>query len=197
MPRRKIGVAIGLPEPYASQLQGWRERFGDPVASAIPPHVTLLPPTPLPESRLPDVEEHLRRVAEWENPFTIHLRGTGTFRPISPVVFVPLAAGISQCERLEARIRSGPLARELRFNYHPHVTVAHDVSDTQLDRAYRELAGYDVTFVVWGFTMFEQGPDEVWRPQRDFPFGQALPGPHVADLRDRSTPETLTQHERA
>ena len=47
MTRREFGVAIGLPEPIHSELQGWREKLGDPNAAAIPPHITLLPPTAL------------------------------------------------------------------------------------------------------------------------------------------------------
>ena len=86
--------------------------------------------------------------------------------------------GISGCERVEGKVRSGPLARELNFPYHPHVTVAHDVGDEMLDRAFAALSSYDAQFRVWGFTLFEQGPDKVWRPQRDFPFGRGgLPGP--------------------
>lgn len=178
MGRRDFGVAIGLPEPIHSELQGWRERLGDPNASAVPPHITLLPPTALSDERLPEVEEHLRQVAAGERPFDVHLRGSSTFRPVSPVVFVPLAVGISGCERVERQVRSGPLARGLTFPYHPHVTVAHDVGEELLDRAFGELADYDARFRVWGFTLFEQGPDRVWRPQRDFPFGHAgLPGP--------------------
>ena len=178
MARREFGVAIGIPEPYTSELQGWRERLGDPNASGIPPHVTLLPPTALHERDLPAVEEHLRRVAAAESPFDMHLRGTGTFRPVSPVVFVMLAEGTASCERVEAQVRSGPLAREVKFPYHPHVTVAHDLPEPKLDEAYAALSTYDVRFRVWGFTLFEQGPDQVWRPQRDFPFGGGgLPGP--------------------
>ena len=74
-------------------------------------------------------------MAEEEQPFDIELRGTGTFRPVSPVVFVQLARGIGGCERLEQRVRPGPLTRDLPFPYHPHVTVAHDVADEALDRA--------------------------------------------------------------
>ncbi|MGZ6792373.1 MAG: 2'-5' RNA ligase family protein [Mycobacteriales bacterium] len=177
MPRRDIGVAIGLPEPYTSELQGWRERLGDPNAADIPPHVTLLPPTALATEALPAVEEHLREVAARHSPFLIHLRGTGTFRPVSPVVFVPLVQGISECELLERDVRSGPLAREVSFPYHPHVTVAHDVSDELLDRAFEDVATYDARFRVWGFSLFEKGGDGVWRPQRDFPFEVPLPGP--------------------
>jgi 2'-5' RNA ligase len=175
--RRDIGVSIGLPEPYTSELQGWRERLGDPNASSIPPHVTLLPPTPLDTADLDMVEEHLLAVARRHDPFVVHLRGSGTFRPVSPVVFVPLVEGISACELLEADVRSGPLEREVKFPYHPHVTVAHEMSEDLLDRAFRDLAGYDARFPVWGFTLFERGRDEVWRPQRDFPFSTPLPGP--------------------
>jgi len=178
MTRREFGVAIGLPEPINAELQGWRERLGDPNAADIPPHITLLPPTALPDSALPEVEEHLRTVAAGEEPFEVHLRGSSTFRPVSPVVFVPLALGISACERVEVKVRSGPLARELGFPYHPHVTVAHDVGEQLLDRAFTALSSYDARFRVWGFTLFEQGRDKVWRPQRDFPFGGGgLPGP--------------------
>ncbi len=178
MSRRDFGVAIGIPEPYTSELQGWRERLGDPNAAGIPPHITLLPPTALRTQQLDEVEEHLRQVAASEHPFDIHLRGSATFRPVSPVVFVPLAQGISDCERLERKVRSGPLQRGLTFPYHPHVTVAHDVGEDMLDRAFRALASYEARFSVWGFTLFEQGRDKVWRPQRDFPFGAGgLPGP--------------------
>jgi len=181
MARRDIGVAIGLPEPAHTELTTWRQRLGDPNAWAIPPHITLLPPTSCPDESLPEIEEHLRIVAAGEEPFDIHLRGSSSFRPVSPVVFVPLVSGISGCERVQAKVRTGPLERELSFPYHPHVTVAHDVGDQLLDRAFAELAPYETWFRVWGFTMFEQGPDHVWRPQRDFPFGRGgLPGPPTA-----------------
>ena len=178
MPRRDFGVAIGLPEPFTTELQGWRERLGDPFAHGIPPHVTLLPPMSIREQDLPLIEGHLKAIAWGEAPFEMHLRGSGTFRPVSPVVFVPLARGISECERVQVKVRSGPLARSLAFPYHPHVTVAHDLPAPALDRAFDELASYDARFTVWGFTLFEQGPDRVWRPQRDYPFeAGGQPGP--------------------
>jgi 2'-5' RNA ligase len=174
---RTIGVAVAIPDPYGSELQAWREKFGDPLALAIPTHITLLPPTEVDDRDLAAIEEHLRRVAEVERPFEIHLRGTGTFRPVSPVVFVQLATGISDCERVERAVRSGPLGREIKFNYHPHVTVAHDLCDDLLDRAYDTLGDYEARFDVWGFSLYEHGADGVWRPQRDFCFGRPLPGP--------------------
>ena len=166
-----IGVAIGVPEPYGAELTKWREDLGDPLALAIPPHVTLMTPTDLDDSQLAAVVSHLASVAAQQWPFEIQLRGTGSFRPVSPVVFVALAAGISDCERVERAVRSGPLAHELKFNYHPHVTVAHDVPPEVLDHAYRELADYEATFTVAHFGLFERGDDGVWRTDRDFAFG--------------------------
>jgi 2'-5' RNA ligase len=172
---RTIGVALPIPEPHGSELQAHRESFGDSLAASIPTHITLLPPTPVPAGDLDLIEEHLRKVAEREPSFEIHLRGTGTFHPVSPVVFVSVAMGISDCERVEEGVRSGPLARELLFPYHPHVTIAHDLPTPVLERAFDALAGYDVRFPVRGFSLFEHGTDGVWRPQREFAFGR--PGP--------------------
>jgi 2'-5' RNA ligase len=175
---RKIGVAIGIPEPFGAELQSWRERLGDPNALRIVPHVTLLPPTAVGSGALPEIEEHLRRVAARFRPFDIRLRGSATFRPVSPVVFVPLVQGISECEQLEARVRSGPLYRDIHFPYHPHVTVAHDLPADALDGAFGALARYEADFRVHGFSLFEQDADGTWRPQRDFVFGSGgLPGP--------------------
>lgn len=173
MPRRNIGVAIAVPEPYGAELAGWRAHFGDPQAQLVPTHVTLLPPTATTTARLPVIQEHLRAVARHEVPFDVLLRGSGTFRPVSPVTFVALASGISACERLEAKVRSGPLARELKFNYHPHVTVVHDVDEVALDKAFEELSSYEARFTAVGFTLFEEGLDSAWRPVVDFAFGAA------------------------
>jgi 2'-5' RNA ligase len=175
---RKIGVAIGIPEPFSTELQGWRERLGDPNATRIVPHITLLPPTVVGAGALPEIEEHLRRVAARFHSFNVRLRGSATFLPVSSVVFVPLVRGIAECEQVQKQVRSGPLTRQLEFSYHPHVTVAHDLSDDALYRAWTELTSFDASFEVWGFSLFEQGPDLHWRPQRDFSFGGGgLPGP--------------------
>ncbi|GEA83391.1 phosphoesterase [Cellulomonas sp. A375-1] len=162
------GVAITVPEPYGAQLQEARARLGDPWAAFIPPHITLLGPTAMDPADVSRVEEHLRGVAASHAPFVVRLRGTATFRPVSPVAFVQVADGIAGCEQLEAAVRQGPLAQELRFHYHPHVTVAHELSDEQLDHAMDELADFDASFVVTRFHCYLRSDDEVWRPHTEY-----------------------------
>jgi 2'-5' RNA ligase len=180
--KHTIGVAIGLPEPFGTELTLWRERLGDPLALAIPPHITLVPPTILDDVELAAVETHLESVAAQQWPFGIHLRGTGSFRPVSPVVFVALAAGISDCERLERAVRTGPLASPPKFHYHPHVTVAHDVAPDALDHAFTEMANYEARFAVADLGLFECGDDGIWRTERQFAFGRGSQSDPIANL---------------
>jgi 2'-5' RNA ligase len=167
-----LGVSIAIPQPHAGTLSRWREQAGDPQAHLVPPHVTLLPPTVIAASTVPLIEAHLRDVAKAAAPFAMHLTGTGTFRPASQVVFVRVATGQADCERLEAGVRSGPIVRALEFPYHPHVTVAQDVAPTALDDVYDGLSDFAARFGVRSFTMFERGTDGSWQPRRAFPLGQ-------------------------
>lgn len=164
-----IGVAISIPEPHGTVLQDKRAEYGDPLARAIPPHVTLLPPTEVDSDTLPALTEHLDEVAAGATPFGMVLRGTGTFRPVSPVVFVQVSSGIGECELLERAVRGGPVERRLDFYYHPHVTVAHHLPGATLDRAFADLAGFEASFEVIEFHLYEHGDDGVWRPARHFP----------------------------
>ncbi|GAA0542691.1 2'-5' RNA ligase family protein [Paractinoplanes ferrugineus] len=168
----RIGVAIDIPEPWGEQLTRRRGEAGDPQAAYTPAHVTLLGPTEVADGALPAIERHLEKVAATQLPFTIHLRGTGTFRPITEVVFVTLAVGISECELLaEAITSSDDIERGSRFPYHPHVTVAQDVSPEQLDAVFDDLADFSAKFHVASFTLFSHGGEGPWRRRRDFPLG--------------------------
>lgn len=169
-----VGVAIPVPEPYGTELRRHRASFGDQQAESVPTHVTLLPPTLVDEAAMDDVDEHLLKVALAHPRFVIQLRGTATFRPNSPVVFIALTEGISACELLSESIRTGPLERDLVFPYHPHVTVAQDVPDDALDQAFDTLAGFQCRFDVETFAMYTHEDGSGWVPRREFPLGDVV-----------------------
>ncbi|WP_148614121.1 2'-5' RNA ligase family protein [Nocardioides rubriscoriae] len=162
-----IGVAVAIPEPWATQLQDYRTAVGDTTATMIPTHITLVPPTEV-DDDLGVVEEHLHATAARLEPFDVHLRGTGTFRPVSPVVFVSLVEGISQCEQLAQAVRRGPLDVDLDYPYHPHVTVAHHLPDDRLDQAFVELAGFECQFTVADFHLYVHDDVLGWQASQDF-----------------------------
>jgi 2'-5' RNA ligase len=163
-----IGVSVAVPEPWGARLQEFRVANGDAQGATIPSHITLVPPVEIDEDRLDDVEWHLDEVASAAAPYRVHLRGSGTFRPVSPVVFVTLVEGISPTEQLARACRRGPLQVRLDFPYHPHVTVAHVDDDELLDRAFDELAAFDCAFTVAAFHLYVHEPDLGWKATRDY-----------------------------
>jgi 2'-5' RNA ligase len=164
-----LGVAIELPAPFGAELAELRRRFA-PDGGGMPPHVTILAPIDADSDVIEAVMRHLAEVASRTRPFRLVLRGAGTFRPVSPVVFVTIAEGISSCEQLERQVRSGDLAVDTRYPYHPHVTIAHAVPDADLDRAFRELAGYEASMMIGGMGLHEY-VDGRWQLLREFSFG--------------------------
>jgi len=145
-----IGVAIALPSHHAAQVRAVREAAGDPLAEVVPPHITLLPPTAVDVDALDEIMQHLRDVAAGTTPFKVRLDEVGTFRPVSPVVYLGLRSGAEECNHLQMRVRDrrGPLARSLSFAFHPHVTLAHEVCEDGLDTAARKGADLTMDFTV-------------------------------------------------
>ncbi len=162
-----IGVSLAVPDPWGAELQRYRTELGDADAALIPTHITLLPPIDVDDELLPAIDDHLAQAAATCPPFLVQLRGTGTFRPVSPVVFLNVVQGISRCEVLAGAVRRGPLAIEAQFPYHPHVTVAHHLDEALLDRAFEELAGYDLEFEASGFVLYHHDDETGWVPQQE------------------------------
>jgi 2'-5' RNA ligase len=165
---RCIGVALRVPEPLAGRLIKARHAAGDPYADIVPPHITLVPPIAVHERALASVSQHIDRCVSAESPFQVRLVGTGTFRPVSPVVFVEVASGRDESARLEKALRKGPLACKPRFPYYPHVTLAHEVADQALDCAQRDLAELDESFDVTHVDLFEMDARGLWNTRGAF-----------------------------
>lgn len=165
-----IGVAIAVPEPHATMLREARLSYGDLQATSIPTHVTILPPTIIEAAALTQVRQHLCAVAAQTAPFRIELLGTDSFRPVSPVVFVPLVRGARECTALAATVRAGPLARDLDFSYHPHVTIGHNIPDSQLDEAERGSRGVHIDFIADEVVLYLRDTANGWERAAGFTF---------------------------
>lgn len=166
-----MGVAIAIPEPFGSELRQKRADFGDPMAETVPSHVTLMPPTGLTNAELDGVCDALQSAASSLPPFPMRLRGTGTFRPISPVVFIAVSQGISYTEILAKAVRTKLGSPEPEFPFHPHVTVAHNLDDHALDRAYDELAAFECAFQVESIHLYLHEDEDGWTPRHEFLLG--------------------------
>lgn len=165
-----LGVVVDVPEPHAEIIRAARRSWRDPDADLIPPHITVVTPVSIDCNVLPAVESHLAAACAGAPSFAVHLRGTGTFRPVSPVVFLTVAQGITGCETIERRVRCGPLAVDLRFPYHPHVTVAAELPPRTLDRASVDLDDFSARFDVEEIALYELVTGG-WLRRNSFPLG--------------------------
>ena len=172
------GVAIAVPEPHGTLLREMRAAFGDPLAQTVPSHVTLLPPREVDAEELDDIRARLDKAAGAVPAFRMRLRGTATFRPISPVVFVTVNVGFMATEVLARRLRDAVDAPRSEFTFHPHVTVAHHLDDDALDRAAEQLRDYECEFVVDEFALYLHDDAAGWEPQHRFALAPGFtPGP--------------------
>jgi 2'-5' RNA ligase len=162
-----IGVVVDLPPPWAAALQDYRLGLGDGSGEGIAAHITLLSPVDVAPELMAEIREHLTSVAAGHPPFRVRLRGTDSFRPVSPVVFLHLDDGVEACGRLAAAVRQGPLAVVPPFPYHPHVTLAHDVADDVLDRAQADYADFALDLEVAAFRLYRHDDEQGWVPMLD------------------------------
>lgn len=166
-----LGVTVPVPEPWASRVRLVRAEAGDPLARSVGPHITILPPTPVDQNVLAAVGEHLSAVASRTRPFVVELDGVDGFRPVSPVVYLAVARGSEDLDALQRAVRDeeGPLARELRFRFHPHVTLAHEVAPEALDAAAASGEGITAEFVADRLELRALAEDGSWDLLRTVP----------------------------
>lgn len=168
-----LGVVISLPAGLSAEIEAWRREFGGSAAASIAPHITLVSGNAT--SEWEPAAAHVRAVAAASEPFTVRLSGTGTFLPVSPVVFLNVVSGAAECTSLHHRLQSGPLAHELEFEYHPHVTIAHDLPEDVMDRAARQLAGLEAEFVVESIGLFDHDAEGNWSLSEELRLGTQTP----------------------
>lgn len=165
-----VGIVIPLPEPHCSELRQHRLSLGDPVARSIPPHITLI--TGARAADWAAARAHVRRVAASTPPFRVRLHGTATFRPVSQVVFLQVTEGFEECVSLNHALQAGPLQARTEFPFHPHLTLAHELAEEQMERALTGLADYDATFAVDRIGLFEYDVEGLWALQEELRLGQ-------------------------
>lgn len=148
-----FGVVIAIPEPWVSQIAEARLLLGDEKAKNVPPHITVMPPQAVASDKKEQIFTHLEKVSARHRPFRVTISGTGSFMPVSPVVFLNVTQGSHQCAELAEDVRFGPLDYSPRFPYHPHVTIAQGLNERQLEAACVAGSEFEASWTVTGFRL--------------------------------------------
>lgn len=171
MPRRRLGVVLLVPEPWATEIQGLRRAVGDDDLNRIPPHITLVPPVNVREESIPDALRVLREAAAATAPFELTLGPPATFLPTNPVLYLAVTGAVEHLTALRSRVFVPPLERSLTWPFVPHATIEDDCDPNRLGDALRVLRDYRVTVHFERVHILEEhGPEHAWRVFADAAF---------------------------
>ena len=138
-----------------------RARF-DPLANLIAPHITLLFPfeSPMSDAQLQSV---LRDALCEVKPFVLELRGVGRRSDAyGHWLFLRVTEGAEALRRIRRLLLDAGLPQtDANALYMPHLTLGRLPTKEQLDAAYRELAGLDLSLHTVVDTVWAEriGPD--------------------------------------
>lgn len=177
MSRRRLGVALLLPQPASAEVDVLRRSLGADDVDRLPSHLTLVPPVNVRDDDLDSALDLLRDAAGRTSPFRLVLGPPRTFLPINPVLYLEVGGDVASVDQLRGRIFRPPLERNLTWPFQPHVTLLDQGSDERIRAAQEALADYRVEVVLERVHLLQEFNDEgvrSWRPIADASF--ATPG---------------------
>lgn len=172
VPRRRLGVALLVPPPIATEIDGLRRALGDGSLGRIPAHMTLVPPVNVPEAAMTDAVAVLRDAARSTGPIDVRIGPGATFAPVTPVVYLAVDGDVGAVHGLRDLVFRPPLARTLTHPFVPHVTVADDMAPARIPAAVAALAGYVVDVRIASVHLLEERRGHVWEPIAEAPFSR-------------------------
>jgi hypothetical protein len=133
-----------IPEPLAGFLD--RMRCELVPNCFLRAHVTILPPRPI-ESAPEKAWTQLRGAAYELSPIDVELAAVEIF-PVSDVIYIAIGKGHDELKHLHDKLNIGRLACREPFPFHPHITLAQNLTPDQVDelsevarRRWMEYAG--------------------------------------------------------
>jgi 2'-5' RNA ligase len=100
-------------------------------------------------------------------PFRVELASIEVFQDTN-VIYLSVGAGYRELEEMHAALNRGPLRFAEPFEYHPHVTLAQQLSSEQVEsavalarRRWREFT-YSHSFTVDQLTFVQNTLDNCW-----------------------------------
>ncbi|HET9732414.1 MAG TPA: GNAT family N-acetyltransferase [Acidimicrobiales bacterium] len=169
MGRARVAVALLVPEPVATEVQGLRRALGDGSLVRVAPHITLVPPVNV--ASVDDAADTVRRAAASVSAFDAVIGPADTFAPVNPVVYLRVTGDGGALGRLREDLFRPPLERRVDHAFVPHVTVGDNTDTDRIPAALAALADYTATVTFSAVHLLVQGDARVWRPVAEAPLG--------------------------
>jgi 2'-5' RNA ligase len=164
-------VIAPIPEDLAAVAQAYRQKY-DPLASALPPHLTVLNPFEFSESA-ETLYSHLEEIGEIYPPIKVSVAGWDIYHQIDYQLRLPLMAGRSEFVNLREDLLTGPLqyCPGQDKDYWPHIKLGQFAEPAEVEHVKKELTGFEPQFIfrVAQLELYQwDKPDHPWKMQKRF-----------------------------
>jgi len=167
-----------IPDPLGSFLDRLRQKL-EPNSLSPKAHVTILPPRQLPDPGMKQQAWNwLCGSLNGEPAFNISAGGIEIF-PGTHVIYLSVADGFHRLRELHHQLNADSLQFEERFPYHPHITLAQNLTQQQArelaEEASRLWAGFHGprSFSAERLTFVQETSDKRWIDLHQLPLAHA------------------------
>ncbi|GAC1535578.1 MAG: hypothetical protein NVS3B12_17690 [Acidimicrobiales bacterium] len=171
----RLGVALLIPGRVAVEIDGLRRAFGATALGRVPPHITLVPPVNVNETRLSSVSEVIRSAAATVPPFRLELGPLRSFWPDTPVLHLDVGGDLVTLGRLRDGVFRDPLERPLSWPFVPHVTIAEDVDPDHIPVLVEQVGAFRASVTIERIQLLSEEPDRRWTTLTELDLG----GPRI------------------
>lgn len=164
-------IAAPIPTELITAVEPYRQKF-DPLANAMPPHITVITPFEYTES--PELlYDHIRDVSDTHAPIKVSLAGWDTSRREEYQLRLPLITGRSEFAEIHQDLLAGPLGHSSHADtdYWAHITFGRFSEESELEQAKKGLAEFEPRFIfrVATLELWQQSSAAAdWNLQRGF-----------------------------
>jgi 2'-5' RNA ligase len=167
-----FGVAYFPSKEIQDAANSYRKRY-DPRYSLIPPHITLKDSFNIPEGKLDETVEELRRIAKETKPIPFQIMKVRSFQPVTNTIYFKVEPNDS-ITQLEEKLHSGKFDDTRKHPFVPHVTLAQELTHVEftdvLGRLNLENHQYEDT--MDRFQLLYQLDNGQWTVHETFVFGR-------------------------
>ena len=121
----KYGIAYFPSKEIQDAAHVYRKIY-DPRYTKIPPHLTLKDSFEIPDGKLDEVVEELRKIAKETKPFKIEIKKVSSFEPVTNTIYFKVEPNEELLE-LEEKLHSGKFEDTRKHPFVPHVTLAQEL----------------------------------------------------------------------
>ncbi|MFC7394099.1 YjcG family protein [Scopulibacillus cellulosilyticus] len=168
----KYGIAIFPSKKLQDKVNSLRKRY-DPRYALIPPHITLKTPFEIDDSKITDLINQIKTVAEESEPIQIRVDKVSSFNPVNNVVYLKIEPK-DQLTALHERLGTCDIEDTEEYSFVPHITIGQELSDEEHNDVLGSLKMQDFNHeeLVDRFQLLYELDNGVWTVYETFHLGK-------------------------